>query len=49
MNIGTLVTRHARYRPDHLAFVFEDARLTYRDFNATVNRLCHHIFIVKIP
>ena len=43
MNIGTLVTRHARYRPDHLAFVFEDARLTYRDFNATVNRLCHAI------
>jgi acyl-CoA synthetase (AMP-forming)/AMP-acid ligase II len=43
MNIGTLVTRHARYRPDHLAFVFADARLTYRDFNATVNRLCHAI------
>ena len=39
MNIGTLLSRHALYRPDHLAFVFGDARLTYRDFNAYVNRL----------
>jgi acyl-CoA synthetase (AMP-forming)/AMP-acid ligase II len=39
MNIGTLVTRHALYRPEHLAFVFEDRRLTYRDFNSYVNRL----------
>ncbi len=41
MNIGTLLARHARYRPGHLALVFEGRRLTYRDFNATVNRLCH--------
>ena len=41
MNIGTLLTRHARYRPDQLAFVFGDKRLTYRSMNATVNRLAH--------
>jgi len=41
MNIGTLITRHARYRPDHLAVVFDDYRLTLREFNARVNRLAN--------
>jgi len=41
MNIGALLPRHARYRPDHLAVVFEDQRLTFRQFNARVNRLAH--------
>lgn len=41
MNIGTLLSRHARYRPDHLAVVFEDHRLTFREFNARVNRLAN--------
>jgi long-chain acyl-CoA synthetase len=41
MNIGSLPTRHARYRPDQLGFVFEDRRLSYRDFNAEINRLCN--------
>ena len=41
MNIGALLPRHARYRPDHLAVVFEDHRLTFRQFNARVNRLAH--------
>jgi long-chain acyl-CoA synthetase len=40
-SIGTLLPRHARYRPDHLAVVFEDQRLTYRDFNRRVNRLAN--------
>ena len=39
MNIGSLITRHARYRPQHPAFAFEDHRLDYRAFNAEVNRL----------
>ena len=38
MNIGTILTRHARYRPDHPAIVFEDHRLSYREFNRRVNR-----------
>jgi acyl-CoA synthetase (AMP-forming)/AMP-acid ligase II len=41
MNIGTLLPRHARYRPDHLALVFASHRLTFRDFNARVNRLAN--------
>jgi len=41
MNIGALLPRHARYRPDHLAVVFEDHRLTYRQFNRRVNRLAN--------
>ncbi|HBH03334.1 MAG: AMP-dependent synthetase [Candidatus Rokubacteria bacterium RBG_16_73_20] len=41
MNIGTLLPRHARYRPDHPAVVFEDQRLTFRRFNARVNRLAN--------
>jgi len=41
MNLGTLITRQARYRPDHLAVVFEDNRFTYKEFNRRVNRLAN--------
>jgi long-chain acyl-CoA synthetase len=41
MNIGALLPRHARYRPDHLAVVFGEDRLTFRQFNARVNRLAN--------
>ncbi len=41
MNIGTLLPRHARYLPDHLALVVGEQRLTYREFNACVNRLAN--------
>ncbi|MFZ0255952.1 MAG: AMP-binding protein [Gammaproteobacteria bacterium] len=41
MHIGTLLTRHARYRPDHLALIFEDRRLSFRELNANVNRLAN--------
>jgi acyl-CoA synthetase (AMP-forming)/AMP-acid ligase II len=41
MSIGSLLPRHARYRPDHLAIVFEDQRLTFSDFNRRVNRLAN--------
>ena len=37
MNLGAILTRHARYRPNHLAVVFRDQRLTYREFNRRVN------------
>ena len=40
-NIGALLPRHARYRPDHLALVVGDQRLTYRALNAIVNRLAN--------
>ena len=41
MNIGNLLGRHARYRPDKLALVFEENRLTYNEYNQSVNRLAN--------
>ena len=41
MNIGSLLTRHARYRPEHTALVVDGNRLTYRELNAHVNRLAN--------
>ena len=41
MNIGSLLPRHALHRPDHIAVVFEDTRLSFREFNARVNRLAN--------
>ena len=48
MNIGTLLPRHARYRPDHLAVIFEEHRLTFRDFNKRVNRLANALVDIGI-
>jgi acyl-CoA synthetase (AMP-forming)/AMP-acid ligase II len=39
MNLGTLLPRHARFRPEHTAIVFEEKRLTYAEFHRSVNRL----------
>ncbi len=41
MNLGSLLPRHAHYRPHHPAVVFEGEGLTYRAFNARVNRLAN--------
>lgn len=41
MNIGTLLPRHARYRPEHLALVVGEHRLSYRALNAYVNKLAN--------
>ncbi len=41
MDIGQLIRRHAAYRPDRMAVVFGDTRLTYREFNADVNRMAN--------
>jgi len=41
MNIGSLFGRHARYRPDHPAVVFGDQRLTWLEFNKSINRLAN--------
>jgi len=42
--IGTfayIIHRHSLLRPDKEAYVYEDQRLTYADFNARVNSLVH--------
>lgn len=41
MNISSLVTRHARHRPNHLAVVFENHRLRNQQLNQRVNRLAN--------
>jgi len=38
MNLASMFARHARYRPDHLAVVFENQRRTYREYNEHINR-----------
>jgi acyl-CoA synthetase (AMP-forming)/AMP-acid ligase II len=39
LELATLISRQARYRPDALAVVFEDRRLTYREFWERVARV----------
>jgi long-chain acyl-CoA synthetase len=41
MNIGSLLSRNARLRRDHLALVFEEERLTWKALEAGVNRLAN--------
>lgn len=41
MNIGSLLPRHARYRPGHCALVVGDQRLSYRELNRRVNQLAN--------
>ena len=41
MPIHTLAARHARYRPNHTAVVFEGRRYTHRQFNSRINRLAN--------
>jgi acyl-CoA synthetase (AMP-forming)/AMP-acid ligase II len=41
MNIGSLLSRHARYRPDHTAVVFNEQRFSFSQFNLRVNRLAN--------
>jgi acyl-CoA synthetase (AMP-forming)/AMP-acid ligase II len=48
MNLGTIFTRHARYRPDHTAIVFEDKRLTYLELNQNINRLANALLSLGI-
>jgi acyl-CoA synthetase (AMP-forming)/AMP-acid ligase II len=48
MNIGSLLPRHARYRPDHPAIVFKDHRLTFSEFNRRVNRLANALLSLGV-
>jgi acyl-CoA synthetase (AMP-forming)/AMP-acid ligase II len=48
MNIGSLFSRHARYRPNHLAVVFDDRRLTHLEFNREINRLANSLLALGV-
>lgn len=41
MNVGSLLARHARYRPDHVALVCDPERLTFAELNRRVNKLAN--------
>jgi len=41
MNLGLLLRRNARYRPDHIAVVCDGQRLTFSDLERRVNQLCN--------
>jgi long-chain acyl-CoA synthetase len=41
MNIGSLFSRHARCRPNHLSVVFGGRRLTHLEFNREINRIAN--------
>ncbi|MCB8937627.1 MAG: AMP-binding protein [Ardenticatenaceae bacterium] len=41
MNIGTLLPRHAIYRPDKTAVIFKEQQFTYFQFNQRVNRIAN--------
>ena len=48
MNIGSLLPRHACYRPDHTAVVHKEHRLTFREFNGRVNRLANALLSLGV-
>ncbi|MFW9847713.1 MAG: class I adenylate-forming enzyme family protein [Candidatus Thorarchaeota archaeon] len=41
INIGMLLTRNSKYRSDHLGIVVENTRLSYQEFNRSVNRVAN--------
>ena len=41
MALDTLLPRHARYRPEHTAVVFEDERLTFAQLDERVSRVAN--------
>jgi long-chain acyl-CoA synthetase len=48
MPIHTLAARHARYRPNHTAVVFDGRRYTHLEFNARVNRLANALGALRL-
>ncbi len=48
MNLGTLLPRQARFRPNQTAVVFQETRLTYRELNKSVNRLANVFWALGI-
>ena len=41
MTLDTLLSRHARYRPQHTAIVFEGERITFAELDRRVNRVAN--------
>ncbi|HWQ15172.1 MAG TPA: AMP-binding protein [Roseiflexaceae bacterium] len=48
MDIGKLLARHARYRPDRTALVVGERRFTWRQYNARVNRAANALLALGV-
>ncbi|MDJ0985826.1 MAG: class I adenylate-forming enzyme family protein [Desulfobacterales bacterium] len=48
MNIGRLLKRHAKFRPDHPALIFGEERLNFKAFNSSVNQLANGFLKLSI-
>jgi acyl-CoA synthetase (AMP-forming)/AMP-acid ligase II len=47
-HLGSILERHARYRPGLEAVVFEDRRYSWREFNARVNRAANALLALGV-
>jgi acyl-CoA synthetase (AMP-forming)/AMP-acid ligase II len=48
MNVGMLLSSHARFRPEHTAVVFENKRLTFKEFNTRVNKCANALLAMGV-
>jgi len=48
MNVGMLLRSHARFRPGHTAVVFENKRLTFKEFNLRVNKCANALLALGV-
>jgi len=48
MNIGNILSHHARFRSDHTALVCGDQGLTYNELNRSVNRIANALHAAGI-
>lgn len=48
LTIQHLLSRNARFRPNHLAIICNDIRLTYKEFDAAVNQLANAMLAAGI-
>jgi long-chain acyl-CoA synthetase len=48
MNIGSLLSRNAKYRPDHVAVVCGDLRPTHLQFNRGINRFANALLALGV-
>jgi len=48
MNIGKILSHHARFRADHTALICDDQRLTYSELNLSVDRIAQAIHAAGI-
>ncbi len=46
--LGEIIARNARKFPDKEAVIYGDTRLTFRQFNARINRLAHALMDIGI-